>query len=504
MVAVMAMAKPEPISSRINDWRNGAVVYQVFVDRFVPPKNLEAKRSLYPAPMKLKDWKELPKGSGYDAAIDGYPHVLEFWGGDLSGLRSKLDYIRDLGTDVLYLNPIFKSPSNHKYDTEDYYQVDPQLGTQDDLKGLIGDVHAKGMKLMLDGVFNHIGSTSAIFKSAQSDPKSKFRDWFRFSEDGKNTYLAWAGVKSLPRLQLENPAVRNYLWVGPNSVVRKYLHEGIDGWRLDVGFEIGPTFLEELTRYAHQTKPQSWTVGEILGYPSNWSPSVDGVYNYYSLTMGREYVKGYIDAHLLAKAYDDLVADAGIEPLLKSWLITDNHDSDRLASLLPDIAQRKLLQALQFTLPGAPCLYYGSEVGLTGKGDPANRAPMPWGKVNKKNPDLEWIRKLIAIRKKWTALKVGDYKSLATKQVLAFLRSTENFRDSVIVLVNAREEVAKEAIPCRIGRLMSWGEMEDQISGTRVRAVNGILYLDVPPQTVMILTPYVDKSGAYSPYDRVY
>ena len=191
------------------DWRNGAVVYQVFVDRFVPPTDLSRRAGLYPTP--LKKWSDLPKPSAFDPAIQGYPHCYEFWGGDLAGVRTKLDYVRDLGADVLYLQPIFRSGSNHKYDTDDYHAIDPQYGTMDDLRGLISDTHKSGMKLMLDGVFNHIGLSSPLFQEALTNPKSKHRDWFFIGKQYKEGYRSWSGVKTMPGWRLESAAARDYL-----------------------------------------------------------------------------------------------------------------------------------------------------------------------------------------------------------------------------------------------------------------------------------------------------
>ena len=158
--------------AREKDWRDGAVVYQVYVDRFAPSANLEAKRALYPAPKKLHAWTDLPTHGRYLPDAKVWSHEIDFWGGDLQSLRGKLDYIQGLGADVLYLNPIDLAYTNHKYDTLDYREVSPEYGTRDDARALARDVHARGMKIMLDGVFNHMGRNSPLFRQAESDPKS--------------------------------------------------------------------------------------------------------------------------------------------------------------------------------------------------------------------------------------------------------------------------------------------------------------------------------------------
>ena len=166
--------------AREKDWRDGAVVYQVYVDRFAPSANLDAKRALYPAPKTLRAWTDLPRHGHYLPDAKVWSHEIDFWGGDLQSLRGKLDYIQGLGADVLYLNPIDLAYTNHKYDTLDYREVSPEYGTRDDARELARDVHARGMKIMLDGVFNHMGRNAAIFKQAEADPGSPYRNWFVF------------------------------------------------------------------------------------------------------------------------------------------------------------------------------------------------------------------------------------------------------------------------------------------------------------------------------------
>ena len=490
---VAAMLSPSRFDLRAQDWRSGAVVYQVFVDRFVPPKG--DKQSLYPTP--LRPWSETPKATAFDPEIQTYPHVIQFWGGDLGGVRSKLDYVQKLGADVVYLLPIFKSPTNHKYDTEDYLAVDPQLGSMSDLKGLIGDLHGRGMRLMLDGVFNHVGATSALFK----DPNKK--DWFFFGKEYPLGYRGWAGVASLPAFHLENPAVQSYLWEGRDSIVSRYLRMGIDGWRLDVAFEIGPSLLENLTKAAHKAKPGSAVVGEILGYPAGWPGAVDGVFNGFPIAMGRSLLDGSMTGGQAGRALEHLVQDAGIEPLLKSWLVAENHDTPRLATLVKDPIKRRLVTALQLTLPGSPCLYYGEEVGMEGTGDPENRAPMRWDLVNSENPDYDWVRRLLVLRKSHPALRVGDFSALETNRLLAFARTTDKVREATLVVMNPTSETVKETFPTRVGRLMSWGELEDGLSLQRVKSVNGLMKVELPPYGIAIYSPVTEKNGGYSPYDRI-
>ena len=263
--------------SREKDWRNGAVVYQVLVDRFAPSTDLQAKRHLYPAPKTLHAWDETPSKGRYLEPHKLWSHELAFWGGDLASTTARLPHVQELGADVLYLNPICLATTNHKYDALDYLQVSPEYGTREDVKRLAAELHARGMKLVLDGVFNHMGRNSPLFQQAQADVHSPYRDWFVLGEQFAGGARAWWRAQNLPELNLENPRVREHIFGGHDSVVRSYLRDGVDGWRLDVAFDIGFVYLDQLTRAAHAEKPGSLVVGEIGNYPKEWYPSVDAV-----------------------------------------------------------------------------------------------------------------------------------------------------------------------------------------------------------------------------------
>lgn len=314
--AACIMVDQPDFNARREDWRIGPVVYQVFVDRFAPSADLEAKISLYPSPKRLMKWSDHPKP--HQDANGNWTHVYDFWGGDLPSLISKFDYISNLGVDVLYLNPIFEAESNHKYDTIDYRSISPEFGTKQDFERLIDTTHKAGMKLILDGVFNHMGDKSTAFVSAKNDPDSSYRNWFVFDKSLPNGYSAWAGVKSLPQLNLENREIRQKLWLDQDSVVQSYLKQGIDGWRLDVAFELGHTFLREITESAHNAKPGSLVLGEIAGYPVGWFPDVDGVYNLTAMDLVRDMVSQKTDGGRTGQMMQDMVNDAGVENLLRS------------------------------------------------------------------------------------------------------------------------------------------------------------------------------------------
>ena len=486
------------------DWRQGAVVYQVLVDRFAPPADLDAKRALYPAPKVLRHWGDTPKRGVYRDAERLWSHEIEFWGGDLASVASHLDHVQALGADALYLNPIHLAYTNHKYDALDHQAISPEFGTREDFRRLAADVHRRGMKLVLDGVFNHMGRHAPIFKAAMADPKSAWRDWFYVGPPYQGGARLWALAENLPELNLENPAVREHVYAATDSVVRSYLRDGADGWRLDVAVDIGFRFLDELTKAAHAEKPGSLVVGEIANYPKEWFPAVDGVMNFTLREIVLRLADRRLPPALALRMIDRMVQESGTENLLKSWLMLDNHDTERLASALPDERQRRLAQVLQFTLPGAPNLYYGSELGMTGAADPEMRAPMRWDLVRADNATLAWTKQLVQLRQQFRALRIGDFRLLTAERLVAFERHTDRARDTVIVLANPADTEVTETVMVANSKLMNGCDLVDRLGGqARVTIRAGLLPLTLPPGGLLVLTPELSPGGGYSAYKRV-
>ena len=495
---------PDEIAQRSADWRNGAVVYQVIVDRFAPPANLEAKRSLYPPPKKLRQWQETPKQGQKLDDVGVWSHEIDFWGGDLASLTSKLDYITsDLGVDVLYLNPIHLAYTNHKYDAQDYFRVSPEYGTRDDVKRLAGELHKRGKRLVLDGVFNHMGRTSTWFREAMENPRSPKRDWFFIGPGYKLGYRAWYNVANLPELRMENPAVRARIFGDADSVIQGYLRDGVDGWRLDVAFDIGYGFLEQLTRAAHRAKAGSLVIGEIWNYPEEWFPAVDGIMNMTAREIIVQLANGSVSGPLAARQFDRMVADCGLDHLLKSWIILDNHDTVRLRNSLKEEWQQRLAQVLQFTLPGAPCVYYGVELGMEGGGDPEQRAPMRWDLVTSGNAQLQWTKRLLDMRRSCRALRVGDFRLLDSDKLLAFARRTDRVADTVVVVANTRETTAGDVLVLRDSSVMSGAVMVDQLTGREFPTMAGTMSISLPPHTIVVLLPRIGSGPEYTPFKRV-
>jgi cyclomaltodextrinase / maltogenic alpha-amylase / neopullulanase len=498
--------------ARQADWRNGPVVYQVLVDRFAPPADLASKQALYPPPKKLRNWTEQPTQGHYLESHKLWSQEIDFWGGDLASLRGKLDYIQSLGADVLYLNPTNWAYTNHKYDSLDYLQVSPEFGSRQDLQQLAAALQTQGMKLVLDGVFNHMGRNSPKFQSAATDPQSPYRDWFVFGDQYPGGARAWWQAENLPELNLENPAVQAHLWADQDSVVRSYLRDGVDGWRLDVAFDIGFAYLHQLTQAAHAEKPGSLVVGEIPNFPKEWYPSVDGVMHFGLRKLLLETANGQLPAAVSQRFMERLLLDADYEHTLKSWIYLDNHDTPRSATTIPNPNARRLAQVLQFTLPGSPNLYYGSELDMQGGNDPEMRGPMAWDRVAAQHPSLAWTRQLIALRKSARALRVGDYRRVEAQQLIAFERYTDRVQDTVVVLANPSFTSVQETVLVANSKLMEGTWLMDaldapegseglQSKGLQMSA--SLLTVQVPAHGVRVLRPDLSPRGGYTNYKRV-
>jgi glycosidase len=247
-----APADASAYDRRAADWRNGAIVYQVLVDRFAPAADLAAKRHLYPPPKVLRHWDEPARRGVHRDDLRLNSQELDFWGGDLASLSGRLDHVRRLGVDVLYLNPIHLAYTNHKYDALDFQQVSPEFGSRDDFRRLAQQAHALGLKVVLDGVFNHMGRNAPIFQQALADPASPYRRWFAIGPQYAGGYRSWTGFQNLPELNLEHPPVRQHLWQAPDSVLRSWLRDGADGWRLDTSYELGTAYLRDLRTAARR------------------------------------------------------------------------------------------------------------------------------------------------------------------------------------------------------------------------------------------------------------
>ena len=376
-------------------WVKDAIFYQIFPDRF-------CRSAKYKAVGKFVDWDTLPTREN-------------MFGGNLAGIIDKLDYIASLGVNAVYLCPIFKSNSNHRYHTVDYFEIDPVLGTLKDFDNLVKKAHKLGLRVILDGVFNHCSRGFFQFNSLMELGKnSPYVDWFHVhgwplhAYSGKPNYDCWWGYPALPKFNTDNPDVREYLF----SVGEYWMKRGIDGWRLDVPNEIDDdSFWQEFRRRIKAINPEAYIVGEIWDEPSRWlkGDQFDGVMNY----MLRKAVLAYLfdEKPISLAEFATRLREAFPEGRFGVQMnLLGSHDTIRLASLPCSNLQRvKVALALLFFLPGAPCIYYGEEIGMLGGKDPDNRRTFPWDKLSEGQckPIYSYIKELIDLRQKSPVLRDG-------------------------------------------------------------------------------------------------
>ena len=442
------------------DWVRDAAFYQIFPDRFAASERV-------PKPGSVEPW-------------DTPPNTHGFKGGDLLGIVERLDYLEDLGINAIYMTPIFQSASNHRYHTYDYFKVDPLLGGDAALRELLDRAHEREIRVVLDGVFNHTGRGFWPFHHIlEAGAASPYRDWFHLDPDvlaGHRLltpyppldaptgfslgYKAWWGLPALPKINTDHPDAREYLM----SVAEHWLRFGIDGWRLDVPTEIDdPSFWAEFRRRCRAIRPDAYLVGEIWEVAPDWvgDDAFDALMDYPlgeailgfvggpSLDMGvvhahHEYRRHLrpLDGPAFASRLDELLGVYDPDVVAVQLNLIGSHDAPRaLAVLGGDLAALRMATLLQCTLPGAPSIYYGDEIGLTGGNDPANRASFPWGEDRWDSALHRYVRSLLRLRSSEPALRHGSTIALAAAgAAFAFERRLD--RGRLVVAINAGVDAA--------------------------------------------------------------
>ena len=402
-------------------WVKDAVFYQIFPDRF-------CRSSRYKAIGKFVEWGSKPTREN-------------MFGGNLAGITDKLEYIASLGVTALYLCPIFKSNSNHRYHTVDYFEIDPVLGTLKDFDRLVKKAHKLGLRVILDGVFNHCSRGFFQFNSLMElGRNSPYVDWFHVhgwplhAYSGKPNYDCWWGFPALPKFNTDNPDVREYLF----SVGEYWMKRGIDGWRLDVPNEIDDdSFWQEFRRRIKAINPEAYIVGEIWDEPSRWlkGDQFDGVMNY---PLRRAVLAYLFDekpinlAEFAKRLREAFPAGRFGVPMN----LLGSHDTIRLASLPCSNLQRvKLALAILFFLPGAPCIYYGDEIGMEGGKDPDNRRTFPWGMLSdgRRSPIFRFLNELITLRNEERVLCDGKLEIAYSAGSLNIVRSLGRKKMTLVV-----------------------------------------------------------------------
>ncbi len=440
-------------------WVADAVVLQVFPDRFRRSGRVGAQQDL-----QLVPWGSPPDGQG-------------FQGGDLFGVIDGLDRIQALGVTALSLNPVFASAANHRYHTFEYFQVDPLLGGNTALEALIEALHGRGMRLILDGVFNHCGRGFWAFHHLlENGAASPYRDWFHvehwplrpYPAAGESCgYHCWWNDPALPRFNHAHPGVRRYLL----AVARHWLQAGIDGWRLDVADEVPPSFWREFRNAVRATHPDAWIVGEIWRDGRPWlaePPLFDGVMNY-PLTwpilgyFGAASLRSELVLPALNSAPYQPLDRAGFERRVQAVLgwypaatrraqlnLLDGHDTPRALHVLRgDTQALRLCLLFLFLLPGAPCLYYGTELELAGGPEPGCREAYPWERSP--GPLADWIARLAALRQSQPALRAAELRFLPSHHDDLVLLERGSGPQRLWVAINRGDQELAVAAPAGAG-----------------------------------------------------
>lgn len=482
------------------DWVRDAIFYQIFPDRF-------AKSLTVSKPSHLDEWGAPPTWHGYQ-------------GGDLVGVVEHLDYLADLGVNAIYFTPVFQSASNHRYHTHDYEKVDPMLGGNNALRRLIDEVHARGMRIVLDGVFNHASRGFFQFHDIlENGSNSAYLDWFGVDEfplnaydpDKKPAYKAWWGLPALPKFNTDTPAVREFLW----GIGQKWVDFGIDGWRLDVANEIDDDeFWRVFRRRVRGANPNAYIVGEVWRESTRWlnkGDMWDAVMNYLftqaciayfigsnvdemELKPTSLYPAGPGDVETFAQRIKQLI---GMYP----WSVTSvmlnllgSHDMSRFATLARgDNSALRLATLFQMTYPGAPSIYYGDEIGMTGGHDPANRGAFPWQRGESWDKDLlHDFQRMIALRKAHPSLRRGSFVILhAADDVFAYARQLGD--ETIVVALNPTKATRK--IDLEIKELIPDGSRFTGVWGKEsVVAEGGVLRgLELSPRSGLVLLKHNPK-----------
>lgn len=390
------------------DWCDRAIFYQIFVDRFHMGSCSKDRNYID------KDWGELPKPKG-------------FYGGDLPGITEKLDYLQDLGINSIYLTPIFQSPSNHKYDTIDYEEVDAMFGTNRDLKEFVESAHKRGIKILLDAVFNHCSYLCKQFQDVLRKGKgSVYYDWFIIRGDRpvleQMNYECFAACNYMPKWNTNNPEVQKFLLHIATKWIKEY---GIDGWRLDVADEVSHDFWRQFRKAVKAAKPDALIVGE------NWHdsrPWLEG--DQFDSIMNYSFTKACLDYFAYEKYSAQRFCERLSEILMRNTdqvnemmlNLLDSHDTERFLTNVGENADKlKCALAVLFFFVGMPCIYYGTEIGTAGGYDPDSRRTFDWDKTHWNMDIYNTVKDLIRLRKEQIG---GGIRIYAQNDLLVIERGT--------------------------------------------------------------------------------
>ncbi len=483
------------------DWIKGGIIYQIFPDRFY---NSGTEKKNVPVDRVMRtDWGNEPE---WRPTAEGKVLNNDFFGGDLKGIQEKLPYLKSLGVSCIYLNPIFESHSNHRYDTADYNKIDPVLGTEKDFKNLCKEAKKQGIHIILDGVFSHTGDDSVYFNKkgrydtlgAYNSPESPYYKWYKFT-NYPDKYQSWWGFETLPEVIEEGEEYRQFI-NGKGGIIEKWLKAGADGFRLDVADELPDVFIDELRERLKATKSDALLMGEVWedattkhSYGSRrrylLGSQFDSVMNYpfanaildfcrngkaesfmeTVMQIVENYPKQCLDVMMNHIGTHDTeraitkIAGNSCEYRDRTWQAAHFLDDEKYAK---GVKLLKCAAALQYTLPGVPSVYYGDEAGMQGYKDPFNRGCYPWGKENQEL--VTFYRIMGEIRRNNKVFCDGYFSPVSGMLgCVAFRRHNEN--GDIMIIVNRNEHSISYRLP-------EFYENAKTLYGESVQ--NGEVYID--------------------------
>jgi cyclomaltodextrinase / maltogenic alpha-amylase / neopullulanase len=452
-------------------WVQDSIFYQIFPDRF-------ANGDKSNDPPNVQKW-------------GAKPNIWDFQGGDVRGIIRKFDYLLELGINAIYLNPIFQATSSHRYNTSDYYKIDPKLGDMVDFDALLDVAHRNNVRVILDGVFNHCGRGFFAFNDLlENGEHSAYANWFhihRFPLDAFTpgealNYAGWWSHKSLPKFNTTNPDVQKYLL----GIARYWIERGADGWRLDVPNEINDDdFWGEFRREVKDANREAYIFGEIWDADPRWANDAhfDGLMNYpvkdalIKLLTGRENLIQFSDkVEGLFKIYPR-------ENMYAMYVPLGSHDTERILTALGgNLDKLKLAFLFQFAYPGAPAIYYGDEVGLEGGKDPECRGAFPWDPTHWKGDLQPWVRELIAVRKDRVSLRRGEFSRIlinSEKGIYAFSRTLGE--EKTLAAFNFGQEKQDLQIPVKPLKLQDGTSLRSLFDHRPFTIIKGNIHVTLPP-----------------------
>ncbi|HUC91551.1 MAG TPA: alpha-glycosidase [Paenibacillus sp.] len=447
---------------RAPEWAKEAVFYQIFTDRFANG-----------------DTSNDPEGTG---EWGGQPETEGFFGGDLKGVMDHLDYLADLGINAIYFTPLFKSPSNHKYDTIDYMEIDPQFGDEKDLKRLVKMCHDKGIRVVLDAVFNHSGVEFGPFRDVvKNGENSKYKDWFHIHSfpvtvaENQANYDTFGFYGHMPKLNTANPEVKKYLL----HVAAYWLREmDIDGWRLDVANEIDHRFWREFRIAVKAIKPDAYIIGEVWSDSMLWlmGDQFDSVMNYPFADKALSFFSGCAkDGYTFANEISRLLVRYPQQTNEVIFNLLCSHDTPRVLTMVGEDKRRlKLAVVFLLTYIGTPCIFYGDEIGLKGGADPDCRKCMEWDYDRQDRELFDFYKLIIALRKNYPVLRHGRFRFLMAEPGdcrIIYERLDDEMHFTVWMNNTAERTV--------LSHPMETNDWHDALSGEHVEVTDGVMNIEL-------------------------